>query len=72
MEKYLTVAELSKIIKLSPGTIRNMVWKKTFVEGKHYIKPTSRKLLFVWSAVESWLWKDYLLPEKEEKGYINI
>ena len=56
MEEYLSVDELSKRIKIAPGTIRNMVWQKVFVQGRHYLKPTPRKLLFVWSAVESWLW----------------
>lgn len=55
MEEYLTTTELSERIKMAPGTIRNLVWKKSLKEGIHYIKPTPRKILFVWSAVESWL-----------------
>jgi hypothetical protein len=56
MEEYLTVKELTKRIKMADGTIRNLVCKKVFVKGKHYVKPTPRKLLFVWSAVEAWLY----------------
>lgn len=55
MEEYLTTDELSSRIKMAPGTIRNLVWKKTFVEGVHFIKPTPRKLLFVWGSIERWL-----------------
>jgi hypothetical protein len=55
MEEYLTTDELSDRIKMAPGTIRNLVWKKTFVEGVHFIKPTPRKLLFVWGRIERWL-----------------
>ena len=55
MEEYLTTTELSERIKMAPGTIRNLVWKKNLKEGIHYIKPTPRKILFIWSAVETWL-----------------
>jgi len=55
MEAYLTTQELSARIKLSPGTIRNMVWQKRLLENIHYVKPTPRKLLFLWSRVEQWL-----------------
>ena len=53
-EEYLLTEELSGRIKLSPGTIRNLVWQRKLVEGIHYVKPT-RKLLFKWSAMEEWL-----------------
>ena len=55
MEEYLTTTELSDRIKMAPGTIRNLVWKKQLIENVHYVKPTKRKLLFVWSKVELWL-----------------
>ena len=55
MEEYLTTDELSKRIKMAPGTIRNLVWKNRLKKDVHYLKPTSRKLLFVWSNVQAWL-----------------
>jgi hypothetical protein len=58
MEEYLTTVELSERIKMSPGTIRNLVWRKDFKENIHYLKPTQRKLLFVWSQVEDWLYRN--------------
>lgn len=70
MEEYLTTAELSDRIKMSPGTIRNLVCQGKFKKGIHYIKPTSRKLLFIWSEITSWLngnngtKTDYPLREK--------
>jgi hypothetical protein len=60
METYYTTNELSERIKMAPGTIRNLVWRKEFKENVHYLKPTPRKLLFIWSAVESWLHGDQL------------
>ena len=56
MEEYLTTQELSNRIKMVPGTIRNLVWKKELIENVHYVKPTSRKMLFIWSRCEKWLY----------------
>ena len=55
MEEYLTTTELSERIKMKPGTIRDLVWKKELKINTHYFKPTPRKLLFIWSAIEKWL-----------------
>lgn len=73
MEEYLTTEELSKKIKMTPGTIRNLVWKKDLKENVHYVKPTPRKILFVWSAIEGWLYagRQNRMVNKE-KGFINI
>lgn len=76
MEEYLTTKELAKRIKMSQGTIRNLVWKGQFKENVHYVKPTSRKLLFVWSEVEAWLRKEsshkYEKTGKNSKCLINV
>jgi hypothetical protein len=55
MEEYLSTTELSERIKMAPGTIRNLVWRKEFQENVHYLKPTPKKILFLWSAVEQWI-----------------
>ena len=55
MEEYITTRELSLRIKMAPGTIRNLVWRNQFKENIHYIKPTPKKLLFIWSGVQGWL-----------------
>ena len=55
MEEYLTTKELSARIKMTEGTIRNLVWKRVFKEHIHYVKPTPRKLLFLWRGIETWL-----------------
>jgi len=57
MEEYLTARQLSQRIKMAPGTIRNLVWKGVFEQNIHYVKPTARKTLFVWSQVEAWLFR---------------
>jgi hypothetical protein len=76
MEEYLTTSELSHRIKMTPGTIRNLVWRKEFRENVHYLKPTPRKLLFMWSGVQKWLHRDssgqLSDPESARKSLINI
>jgi hypothetical protein len=76
MEEYLTTIELSRRIKMAPGTIRNMVCQKKFIKGIRYIKPTSRKLLFIWSGIQAWLRGDSRCAstksEAHAKSLINI
>jgi len=72
MEEYLTITELSSRIKMSPGTIRNLVWKNELIENVHYVKPTSRKLLFVWSATEKWLYGKPAANSVQGNSLINI
>ena len=55
VEEYLTVRELSQRIKLSKQTIYNFIHDKKFTIGKHYLKPTPKKILFKWSQIEVWL-----------------
>ena len=55
MEEYLTVAELSTRIKFSKQSIYNLINKKIFIIGKHYLKPRPKKILFKWSEVMAWM-----------------
>ena len=55
MEEYVTVDELSARIKFSRQTLYNLIHRKTFVLGKHYLKPSAKKILFKWSEVEAWM-----------------
>jgi hypothetical protein len=79
MEEYLTTIELSKRIKMAPGTIRNLMWKGDLKENTHYLKPTPRKVLFLWSAVEVWLhggsspvFGGYRKDRGQDKGLIKV
>jgi len=67
----MTVNELGSRIKMSPGTIRNLVWQKKLLKDIHYLKPTPRKLLFIWSAVESWLRGDHIGVQETNLGNDN-
>jgi predicted DNA-binding transcriptional regulator AlpA len=55
MEEYLTVNELSARIKFSKQTLYNLIYKGTFVIGKHYLKPSHKKILFKWSEIHKWM-----------------
>ena len=55
MEEYLTVDELSSKIKFSKQSLYNLIYKKTFIMGKHYFKPTPKKILFKWSEIQAWI-----------------
>jgi len=55
MEEYLTVKELSQRIKLAVQTIYNFIHEEKFILGKHYLKPTPKKILFKWSEIQSWI-----------------
>jgi len=55
MEEYFTVDELSERIKFSKQTLYNLIHKGTFILGKHYLKPSPKKILFKWSEIRVWM-----------------
>jgi hypothetical protein len=72
MEEYLTTEELSARIKMAPGTLRNLVSRNELQINVHYLKPTKRKLLFVWSAIEAWLHGKSAANSVQGNSLINI
>jgi hypothetical protein len=54
-ETYLTTDELCERIKYKPGSINNLVSNGKLIEGIHFLKPTPKKRLFIWSRMEVWL-----------------
>lgn len=50
---------------MAPGTIRNLVCKKKLKQNIHYLKPTSRKLLFIWREVDAWLHEPSIKADDE-------
>ena len=54
-EEYLTVAELSSRLKISPKTIKNKMASGIFRRGVHYFSPKGMGPRFKWSAVVAWL-----------------
>lgn len=55
MEEYLTIDELCGRIKFQRQTIYNLIHRKIFLAGKHFLKPSPKKILFRWSAIQAWL-----------------
>ncbi len=71
MEEYLTTKQLGERIKMSPGTIRNLVWKNAFKVNVHYLRPTPRKLLFLWSEVQSWLYENSIKERDKNAAQVE-
>lgn len=59
MEEYLTTKELSTRIKLSPQTIYNKKCQGEFEFRKHFLQPSRKKTLWIWSAMKEWLEQSY-------------
>ena len=55
MEEYFTVDELSETIKFSKQTLYNLIHKGIFILGKHYLKPSPKRILFKWSEIQAWM-----------------
>ena len=54
-ERYLDTKELCEIIKYKPQSVYNLINKGELVLGKHYLKPSSRKIVFIYSAIMEWM-----------------
>ncbi len=54
-EEYLSIKQLCERIPYRPQSIRNMMTQGIFREGEHYFKPTARKVIFKWSAIQRWI-----------------
>ena len=63
-ETYLTVDELINRIRYKKQTIYNMIYRGEFSLGKHYLKPSPKKILFKWTAILEWLGES-----KDEHSY---
>jgi predicted DNA-binding transcriptional regulator AlpA len=54
-EEYMTVDEVARRIHYSRQSIYNMIHARVFAKGVHYVKPTPKKVLFIWPALKAWL-----------------
>lgn len=52
---YLTVSQLSPQIQYTEQSIYNLIHSGTFIEGRHFFKPTPKKILFKWQEVVRWI-----------------
>ena len=55
MEEYLTTDELCDRIKYQRQTIYNLIHRRVLLPGKHFFKPTPKKILFKWSEIQAWI-----------------
>ena len=45
--EYLTVSEVALRIRFSKQTIYNLISAGEFEKGRHYLKPSRKKILFI-------------------------
>jgi len=68
-EEYLTTEELAARIKYDTRTIRDRLKDSVLIEGRHYFRPFGgRKILYIWSAIESDMKVASGAPEIEPTG----
>ncbi|MBF0120670.1 MAG: hypothetical protein HQK79_17725 [Desulfobacterales bacterium] len=80
MDEYINIKEASRRINYKPQSIYNMIAKKVFIINKHYFKPTPKKLLFKYSALQEWIEQSNSIissnveqiSEYQSKSCINI
>ena len=77
MEEYLTINELSARIKFSRQSLYNLIYKRIFVLGHHYLKPSPKKVLFKWSAIQAWMGEsssknEINAPKSVDESEINV
>lgn len=69
MNTYLTTEQLADRIHYNPRTIRNELLDNCLLEGRHYIRPFSRrKILFIWEVIE----KDMLLQSADSIALATV
>lgn len=50
---YLTTEELAQRLHYNPRYINNVLKRKHFEEGRHYVRPFGgRKILYIWEQIE--------------------
>jgi predicted DNA-binding transcriptional regulator AlpA len=64
MEEYLTTEELCDRIKYQRQTIYNLIHRRVLVPGKHFLKPSPKKILFRWSAIQAWIGENPCPPDE--------
>lgn len=63
MEEYLTTDELCDRIKYQRQTIYNLIHRRVLLPGKHFFKPTPKKILFKWSEIQAWIGDNSCVPD---------
>jgi hypothetical protein len=75
-KEYLTIEELSALLKLKPKTVKNKMASGIFRKGVHYFSPVGLGPRFKWSAVVAWIegndnQREYGIPMR--RGYeLNV
>ena len=55
MDEYIPITEFCRLTGYKKQTIYNKIHKKELQLGKHYVKPTRKKILFKRGPIRKWL-----------------
>lgn len=55
MDEYMSMTEFCKLTGYKQQTVYNKIYRREFQFGKHYIKPTRKKILFKREEIRRWL-----------------
>ena len=72
MDEYLSMTEFCKLTRYKPQAVYNLIYRKELQLGKHYIKPTRKKILFKVEEIRKWLEGDSsLVTQDPETGEMS-
>lgn len=55
MDEYIPMTEFCKLTGYKRQTVYNKIHRKEFELGKHFVKPTRKKILFIREQIKIWL-----------------
>ena len=58
MDEYMSMTAFCRLTEYKPQTVYNKIYRKELQLGKHYIKPTRKKILFKVEEIRKWLEAD--------------
>ena len=70
MDEYITINEFCKLTGYKKQTVYNKIHRRELELGKHYVKPTRKKILFKREEIRRWLEGESVpIALNEEVGY---
>lgn len=55
MDEYIPITEFCKLTGYKKQTVYNKIYRKELELGKHYVKPSRKKILFKRAPIRKWL-----------------
>jgi len=72
LEEYLTIKEVSVLLKVTSKTVQNKMASGVFKRGIHYFSPKGLGPRFKWSAIVTWLEEKEVQTTQRGNGAIPM